>query len=100
MHVMFLSSVLVGLTLAQPLIRLRRPRPSLRAVVRQSGFVVCVTVIVATLVIIDLEWGGLIRPSALTMLGISLVLLWPILGRGVGLGWIVASASGAAAAYL
>jgi hypothetical protein len=72
-------------------------------------------VIVATLVIIDLEWEGLIRPSALTMLGISLVLLWPILklppwhaeptwvdrlGRGVGLGWIVASASGAATAYL
>lgn len=113
--VMFLSSVLVGLTLAQPLIRLRHPRPPLRAFSRQSGFVACMTVIVATLVIVDLGWFGKIRLSALKMLGVSLVLLWPILqlppwraepswvdrlGRAVGVGWIIVVASGATLACL
>src|SRR5262249_46792581 len=36
-----LGSALPGLTLAQPFMRLRCPRPPLRDLVRQSGFVVC-----------------------------------------------------------
>jgi hypothetical protein len=51
-----LSSLLLGLTLAQPVMRLRRPRPPLRDVFRQSGFVVCLAVIVGTLIIFRLLW--------------------------------------------
>ncbi len=51
-----LSSLLLGLTLAQPAMRLGRPRPPLRGVFRQSGFVVCVAVIVGTLILLDLLW--------------------------------------------
>jgi hypothetical protein len=73
------------------------------------------TVIVATLVIVDLGWFGMIRLSALKMLGVSLVLLWPImqlppchaepswvdrLGRAVGVGCTIAIPSGATLGYL
>jgi len=40
-----LSWVLLGLTLVVPLIRLRRPRPPLRSLLRQPGFVACITVL-------------------------------------------------------
>jgi hypothetical protein len=51
-----LSSLLLGLTLAQPAMRLGRPRPPLRDVFRQSGFGVCVVVIVGALILFDLLW--------------------------------------------
>jgi hypothetical protein len=51
-----LSSLLLGLTLAQPIIRLRRPRPPLREVGRQSGFVVCVAVILGILILLGRLW--------------------------------------------
>lgn len=49
-----LSSLLLGLTLAQPAMRLGRLRPPLRDVFRHSGFVVCVAVIVGALILFDL----------------------------------------------
>ena len=55
--VQLLSSVLLGLTLVQPFLRLRRPRPPLRDLVRQSGFVVCLAVIVGTLIVVDSRMG-------------------------------------------
>ncbi len=51
-----LSSVLLGLSLIQPLVRLRKPTPPLRAVVRQSGTAVCLGVILASLIRTDLQW--------------------------------------------
>lgn len=102
-----LCSVLLGLTLAQPIMRLRTPRPQFREVVRQSGFVVCLAVIVGTLVFVDLGSFAIIGDSWVFVPAAVLVLLWPIfglppwnaerswidrLGRGVGLGWIVAAA--------
>ncbi len=112
-----LSSVLLGLTLIQPLVRLRKPRPTLRAVVRQSGTAVCLGVILASLILTDLEWlAGIyltFRP-AFPVVSIGL-LLWPLLGirpwrleaswvdrlgRAVGWGWIVVMAAASAETWL
>jgi hypothetical protein len=102
-----LCSVLLGLTLVQPIMRLRSPRPQFREVVQQSGFVVCLAVIVGTLVFVDLGSFAIIGDSWVFVPAAVLLLLWPIfglppwnaepswidrLGRGVGLGWIVAAA--------
>jgi hypothetical protein len=46
-----LCPILLGLTLVQPLMRLRSPRPPFRELVRQSGFVACLAVIVGTLLL-------------------------------------------------
>jgi hypothetical protein len=106
--VQLLSSVLLGLTLVQPFLRLRRPRPPLRDLVRQSGFVVCLAVIVGTLIFVDLGWVARIDVSWEAILASALLLFWPVLGlppwrseaswidrlgRAVGWGWIVAIAS-------
>ena len=72
--------MLLGLTLVQPFLRLRRPRPPLRDLVRQSGFVVCVAVIVGTLIFIDLGWVARIDVSWETILASALLLFWPVLG--------------------
>ena len=66
-----LSSVLLGLTLVQPLLRLRRPRPPLREVILQPGFVACLCVIVGTLTATDLWW------FLGTMLGTGFSRVWP-----------------------
>ncbi len=110
-----LCSVLLGLTLVQPLLRLRSPRPRLRALVRQSGFVVCCAVIVGTLVFVDLSWIAVIDRWWAFVPAAALLLLWPILGlppwqaepswidrlgRAVGWGWIVATASVTALGFL
>ena len=102
--VQLLSSVLLGLTLVQPFLRLRRPRPPVRNLVRQSGFVVCLAVIVGTLIFIDLGWVARIDVSWEAILASALLLFWPVLGlppwrweaswidrlgRAVGWGWIV-----------
>ena len=102
--VQLLSSVLLGLTLVQPFLRLRRPRPPVRDLVRQSGFVVCLAVIVGTLIVVDLWWVARIDVSWGAILASALLLFWPVLGlppwrseaswidrlgRAVGWGWIV-----------
>ncbi len=106
--VQLLTSVLVGLTLVQPFLRLRRPRPPLRDLVRQAGFVVCLAVIVGTLIVVDLEWVVRIDVAWRAILASAPLLFWPVLGlppwrseaswidrlgRAVGWGWIVAIAS-------
>ncbi len=104
----FLCAVLLGLTLVQPMMRLRSPRPRLRVLVRQSGFVACLAVIVGTLILVDLSWTSVVEHSLVFAPAAALLLLWPLmglppwhaepswidrLGRAVGWGWIVATAS-------
>jgi hypothetical protein len=110
-----LCSVLVGLTLVQPLMRLRSPRPLSRDLVRQSGFVVCLAVILGTFIFVDLWWFKIIGDSLIFVQAAVLLLLWPVLGlppwnaerswidrlgRAVGWGWIVATASVTALGFL
>jgi len=110
-----LCSVLLGLTLVQPLMRLRSPRPLFRELVRQSGFVVCLAVIVGTLIFVDLRRFTTSGDSLVLVQAAVLLLLWPILGlppwhseaswidrlgRVVGWGWIVAAASVTALGFL
>jgi hypothetical protein len=108
LFVELLCSVLLGLTLVQPLMRLRSPRPRIRELVRQSGFVVCLAVIAGTLIFVDLGSFAIIGDSLAFVPAAELLLLWPILGlppwhaerswidrlgRAVGCGWIVVAAS-------
>lgn len=110
-----LSSVLLGLTLALPLLRLRRPRPPFREVVRQSGFVACLAVIAGTLITVDLWAVANIDVGYWVVVASGLMLAWPLLGmfpwrpeaswidrlgRAVGWGWIIVLAAATAAAYL
>ena len=110
-----LGSVLPGLTLAQPFMRLRRPRPPLRDLVRQSGFVVCLGAIIGTLIFADLSWVARIDVPGGAILVSALILLWPVLGlppwrseaswidrlgRAVGWGWIVVMAGVTVLIYL
>jgi hypothetical protein len=106
-----LCPVLVGLMVAQPLIRLRRPRPPLSQLVRQSGFFVCMTCVVTLaglVLIVGDRWFSALSLSLPLTRGILLFLIWPILGlppwnaerswidrlgRATGWGWIVAMAS-------
>jgi hypothetical protein len=113
-----LCPVLLGLMVAQPLIRLRRPRPPLAQLIRQSGFVTCLICIVTLvgLVLILGNWWftGLSLSLSLTR-GIFLMLIWPMLGlppwnaekswidrlgRAVGWGWVVAMGAQAVIEYL
>ena len=104
----FLCPVLMGLTLVQPLMRLRSPRPEFRDLVRQSGFIVCFGVIVGSLLFVDLWTFAVIDDSLVLVEFAVLLLLGPVLGlppwqseaswidrmgRAVGWGWIVAMAS-------
>ena len=109
-----LASILLGLTLAQPLLRLRRPRPPFPDVLRQSGLATCLGVMLGTFLLVDVWWTtgiDVIRGVAI----LPLVLLWPILGippwrseaswidrlgRAVGWGWITVTTSASAIRYL
>jgi hypothetical protein len=109
--------VLLGLTVAQPLLRLRRPRPPLEEVVRQSGFVTCVLGIVLAgllLTIGEMWFSGFTLTLPLTR-GMILCMLWPLLalppwrreatwvdrlGRAVGWGWLAALFAGAVLEWL
>jgi hypothetical protein len=103
-----LCPVLLGLMAAQPLLRLRQPRPALDQVLRQSGFVTCLIgnalVLVLFLSIGDWWFSDTALSLGLTR-GIIVFFLWPILamppwraerswidrlGRGVGWGWVIA----------
>jgi hypothetical protein len=96
--------VLVALTFAQQLLRLRRPRPPLHEIVRQSGMVVCLGMSLATIVDVDIIWmtGTDVISPFLPMF--ALVLFSPLLGaypwkaepswidrlgRAIGWGWII-----------
>jgi integrase len=110
-----LGAVVWGVTLTQPVWRLRSPRPPLRQLVREAGFVACVAAIVGYLVILDVQLvGGFVLPPWCRFT-ISVLLLWPVLGlppwrseshwidrlgRAAGCGWIIVEAGGVASAYL
>ena len=111
----FLGPIVWGLTMAQPLFRLRSPRPPSRHVVREAGFVTCVAALIGYLVTLDVQLVGDIVLTPGAFVGLALLLMWPALGlppwhaepswidrlgRAVGLGWIVVEAGGAAAAYV
>jgi hypothetical protein len=104
-----LCPVLLGLMIAQPMLRLRQPRPPLSQVVRQSGFVICLIGIALVCLLLSMgEWwfSGLALTLGMTRV-IILSMIWPLLGshpwqterswidrlgRGVGFGWIIAIA--------
>jgi hypothetical protein len=104
-----LCPVLLGLMIAQPLLRLRRPRPALSHVVRQSGFAICMIGIALVCLLLPMgDWwfSGVALALGMTRV-IILLMVWPLLGlrpwlkepswidrlgRGVGLGWIIAIA--------
>lgn len=94
---------------------LRSPPPPLHALVRQSGFVVCLGVVIGALFFVDLSWASVIERSLAFAPAAALLLLWPLLGlcpshtepgwidrlgRAVGWGWIVATASGTVLGFL
>ena len=104
-----LCPVLLGLMFAQPLLRFRRPRPPMSQVFRQSGFVLCMIGIVLVCLLLSMgDWwfSGVALTLGMTRV-IILSMIWPLLGlrpwnterswidrigRGVGLGWIMAIA--------
>jgi hypothetical protein len=112
-----LCPVLLGLMVAQPLLRLRRPRPPFGQVVRQSGFVTCLMgiVVVATILPMGELWFSLMALSLWSTRVIILLMIWPLcalapwraeaswidrLGRAVGWGWIAALAAGTLLGFL
>jgi len=112
-----LCPVLLGLMVAQPLLRLRRPRPPFEQVVRQSGFVTCLMgiVVVATLLPMGDYWFSLTALSLGSTRVMIVLTIWPLcalapwraeaswidrLGRAVGWGWMAALTAGAVLEYL
>ena len=109
--IQLLSSLSVGLMVAQPLLRLRHPRPEPRRLLRQSGFVACMVSMAGALVAFAIMGSDWFSESALGLGPIrvvGLILLWIVsglppwrtepswidrLGRAVGWGWIVAIAA-------
>ena len=69
----FLGPIVWGLTMAQPLFRLRSPRPPLRHVVREAGFVTCVAALIGYLVTLDVQLVGdiVLPPGAFVGLAYS-----------------------------
>jgi len=103
----WLISSLVGLTVAQVLLRLRRPRPEWRTLVRQPGFVACCAGSIGFC--IDRGWVPFLRFESIHfpfMTSLAVLLAWSALlglrrcrgerswidrlGRLAGAGWIVA----------
>jgi hypothetical protein len=103
----WLISILVGLTPAQVILRLRRPRPDRDILSRQPGFLGCCAAMIGLALdrgwVPHLRFGSLVFPI-LTALGV--VIAWTLLfvlrrwrsekswldrlGIAVGIGWIVA----------
>ena len=85
------------------LLRLRTPRPPWRSLLRQPGFVACLSVLVAFWIGVDLTWLGVLLPESLSV-GVAVAVAWVVLfasrrwqserswidraGRMVGVGWI------------
>ena len=102
-----ISCLLVTLVPALLLIRLRWPRPPLTQVIRQPGFGACATLVLGTLVIVDLYYLFRFDPGPTVLLpSSSVVMLWFVAGlppwrpepswvdragRAAGIAWIVAS---------
>jgi hypothetical protein len=101
------SCLLASLVPALLIIRLRRPRPPFRLVIRQPVFAVCAALIVGALVVVDLHFLFRIdlRPTVV-LLTSCMILLWIVAGlppwrpepswidragRAAGVGWIIAS---------
>jgi hypothetical protein len=103
----WLSSSLIGLTGAQVVMRLRRPRPDWQTLSRQPGFLACCSAIIGYC--LNRGWVPFVRfeslePPLLTALGV--VVAWSVLrvsrrwkpegswldrlGIVVGIGWIAA----------
>jgi len=80
----FLSSFLLGLMLAPPYMRLQRPRPPLHELLRQPGFVACSSIILATLVLVDLYWLARVKVPPGGVILVVLFLLWPLLDSPPG----------------
>jgi hypothetical protein len=113
-----LCPVLMGLMVAQPLIRLRRPRPALAQLIRQSGFFTClisIVTLVGLALILGNWWFSEVSLSISLTRGIFLILIWPMiglppwiaerswidrLGRAVGWGWLVAMGAQAMVDYV
>jgi hypothetical protein len=109
--IQLLSSLLVGFMVAQPLLRLRHPRPEPRQLIRQSGFVACMVSMgsaLAAFAIVGMGWFSQSVLSLRVMRGLALMLFWIVvgippwqseaswidrLGRAVGWGWIIAIAA-------
>jgi hypothetical protein len=107
-----LCPVLLGLMVAQPLLRLRHPRPPMSTVARQSGFVICLIGIALVCLLLpmgDMWFSGVALNLGLTR-ALIVLMIWPLLGlrpsraerswidrlgRGIGWGWVVAIALGA-----
>jgi hypothetical protein len=73
----------IGLMVAQPLLRLRCPRPPRHELIRQSGFVACLVSMWAVLLVFAIagdRWYSNFVLSLPLVQGISLLLLWVVLG--------------------
>ena len=108
MLIQLLSSLSVGLMVAQPLLRLRHPRPEPHWLMRQSGFAACMVGMAGAPVAFAVMGNDWFSESALALGPIrvvGLVLFWIVsglppwrteaswidrLGRAAGWGWIVA----------
>lgn len=103
----WILSVLIGLTPAQILLRLRRPRPGWRNLVRQPGFIACLAAVAGYL--LDRGWDPSVRLGFAPFpfwTSMSVLAAWGILvlsrrgqaeeswidrlGRVLGAAWVVA----------
>ncbi len=100
-----LVPLLVCVTPAALLFRLRRPRPAWGRILRQPGAIACLSVLAATLLVVDLTWLGVSIPTRFINMGGVVTASWFVLlvtrrwrsepgwvdrlGRAVGVGWIV-----------
>jgi hypothetical protein len=87
--VQLLSSVLFGLTVAQPLLQLRRPRPPFREFIRSSGLATCLGAILGIFIVTDIWWISgtwwITRSGRIDWLPVlALALLSPHRGAAVG----------------
>jgi hypothetical protein len=99
-----LACLFSALTLVVLVVRLRRPRPELRELLRQPGFIACLAVVVFSLVAADLWFLWSIDLPVWLLAGAATVLAWVVLalppwraerswidrlGRVVGAFWIL-----------
>jgi hypothetical protein len=81
--IQLLSSLSVGFMVAQPLLRLRHPRPEPHRLMRQSGFVACMASMAGALVAFAIVGSDWFSESALSLGPIrvvGLILLWIVSG--------------------